>query len=338
MISKMTDNVNVIAGLNSRPNLRDGLTDEELKAKFDEAATLIKEYINNVLIPDIRARNIPFTSSSGNVQGTTVLEALEWLKNQITDVQIGQIVDNSIGVEKLTAALRNVVNSGIPYVGDIAPVNIEGELPLADGQIWVKTDGGKFVSINIRSEGKWISFGEPVLPVSKGGTGLDEVSTGAMLYGNSGKMEALETPSGSESLLGTENGKPSWKSLKDIKTTLGVLSVANGEYTGDGQEREIVLSSDGAEITPVLIYVYRKDGARVYDYYVPEPPIESYIILAQGAQALSIRYFSASSTAKTNMTVSLSGNKLVFSTSESGVTEMTYMNEKNAAYCWTALY
>ena len=338
MISKMTDNVNVIAGLNSRPNLRDGLTDEELKAKFDEAATLIKEYINNVLIPDIRARNIPFTSSSGNVQGTTVLEALEWLKNQITDVQIGQIVDNSIGIEKLTAALRNVVKSGIPYVGDAAPVSIEGDLPLSDGQIWVKTDVGKIASVNIRSEGKWISFGEPVLPVSKGGTGLDKVSTGAMLYGNSGKIEALETPSGIESLLGTENGKPSWKSLKDIKTTLGVIGVANGKYVGDGQEREIVLSSNGAEITPILIYLYRKDGAKFFTSYVPEPPIESYIVLSQGAQALSRRNYSGSTNIKTNMTVNLSGNKLCFSTEEGNVTEMTYMNQNNTEYCWTALY
>lgn len=335
MISKMTDNVNVIAGLNSRPNLRDGLTDEELKAKFDEAATLIKEYINNVLIPDIEAKNIPTNGALANVEGETVLEALGWLKEQIENVQAGQIVESSVGFAKLSDEVKIILNSGKPYVGETAPNS--ANLPV--GQLWLKTEGGEIVSLNILlADNEWLSYAEPVLPVSKGGTGLDEVSTGAMLYGNSGKMEALETPSGSENLLGTENGKPSWKSLKDIKTTLGVLGVANGEYIGDGKEREIVLSSDGAEITPILIYVYRKDGARFFPTLAPEPPIESYAVFAQGAQSMSVRYYGGSTAMKTNMTVSLSGNKLSFSAEARDVTEMTYMNEKNAAYCWTALY
>ena len=335
MISKMTDNVNVIAGLNSRPNLRDGLTDEELKAKFDEAATLIKEYINNVLIPDIEAKNIPTNGALANVEGETVLEALGWLKGQIENVQAGQIVESSVGFSKLSDEVKIILNSGKPYVGETAPNS--SDLPV--GQLWLKTEGNKIASLNILlANNEWLSYAEPVLPVSKGGTGLDKVSTGAMLYGNSGKIEALETPSGSESLLCTENGKPSWKSLKDIKTTLGVIGVANGKYVGDGQEREIVLSSDVAEITPILIYVYRKDGAKVFTSYVPEPPIESYIVLSQGAQALSRRNYSGSTNIKTNMTVNLSKNKLCFSTEEGNVTEMTYMNQNNTEYCWTALY
>lgn len=335
MIPKMTDNVNVIAGLNSRPNLRDGLTDEELKAKFDEAATLIKEYINNVLIPDIRARNIPFTSYSGNVGGTTVQEAIEWLKDEFTAEALENIPVNSVSFEKLTAAVRNILNSGIPYVGDTAPVNIEGELPIHDGQIWVKTDGGKFVSVNIRSEGKWISFGEAVLPVSKGGTGLDEVSTGAMLYGNGGKMEALETPNDSASFLGTENGKPGWKDKAAIKEALGFLNVANGEYTGEATAREIDLVSESGEtITPKMLFVYRKDGAIDTAANVAAPKIEDGVCLVQGAQVMRVMY----SPTNCYLTVTLTGNKLTFANKTKPNDIAPFMNRKDDVYCWTALY
>lgn len=40
-------NVNIISSLSDEPNSSDGLTADELKAKFDAAANLIKDYINN---------------------------------------------------------------------------------------------------------------------------------------------------------------------------------------------------------------------------------------------------------------------------------------------------
>lgn len=53
-IPKMTDELNIISQLGDNPNTDNGLTAEELKAKFDEAPKLIKEYINNKLVPAVQ--------------------------------------------------------------------------------------------------------------------------------------------------------------------------------------------------------------------------------------------------------------------------------------------
>ena len=48
-------NVNIISSLSDEPNSSDGLTADELKAKFDAAVNLIKDYINNTQNPAIDA-------------------------------------------------------------------------------------------------------------------------------------------------------------------------------------------------------------------------------------------------------------------------------------------
>ena len=52
-IPKFTSDVSVISKLGTKPNTDNGLSDEQLKAKFDEAPNLIKEYINNKLVPAV---------------------------------------------------------------------------------------------------------------------------------------------------------------------------------------------------------------------------------------------------------------------------------------------
>ena len=51
------DNLNIIQTLTDEPNDLDGLTAEELKAKFDEAGNLIKNYLNNKLRPFVNGVN-----------------------------------------------------------------------------------------------------------------------------------------------------------------------------------------------------------------------------------------------------------------------------------------
>ena len=50
-LPKMTAAVDNISKLDTRPNAVNGLTADELKAKFDKAPEAIKEFLNNVLIP-----------------------------------------------------------------------------------------------------------------------------------------------------------------------------------------------------------------------------------------------------------------------------------------------
>lgn len=42
----------IIRNLKDNPNVDDGLTADDLKAKFDEAGQVIKDYINDVLLPN----------------------------------------------------------------------------------------------------------------------------------------------------------------------------------------------------------------------------------------------------------------------------------------------
>lgn len=50
-LKKLLADLSIISKLGTNPGVDDGLSEEALKAKFDEAANLIKEYLNNYLVP-----------------------------------------------------------------------------------------------------------------------------------------------------------------------------------------------------------------------------------------------------------------------------------------------
>lgn len=54
--TQLTDSVAIIAALSTLPNQTDGLSASQLKAKFDEAATLIKTFLNDTLISELEAQ------------------------------------------------------------------------------------------------------------------------------------------------------------------------------------------------------------------------------------------------------------------------------------------
>jgi hypothetical protein len=54
-IPKFEADLNIISKLPNYPGSEGGLTPEEFKAKFDEAALLLQEYLNEVLIPEANA-------------------------------------------------------------------------------------------------------------------------------------------------------------------------------------------------------------------------------------------------------------------------------------------
>ena len=53
MLTKLLADLYIISLLDDEPNDIGGMSSAELKAKFDEAANTIKDYINNVLIPEL---------------------------------------------------------------------------------------------------------------------------------------------------------------------------------------------------------------------------------------------------------------------------------------------
>ena len=52
-IEKLTENVEIVQTLSTYPNQEEGLSDEELKAKFDQGSKIIKDFLNQVLIPAV---------------------------------------------------------------------------------------------------------------------------------------------------------------------------------------------------------------------------------------------------------------------------------------------
>jgi hypothetical protein len=53
-VEKMTENVEVVQTLSTYPNQEEGLSAEQLKAKFDQGPKALKEYLNNVLVPAVQ--------------------------------------------------------------------------------------------------------------------------------------------------------------------------------------------------------------------------------------------------------------------------------------------
>ena len=52
-ISALTENLAVHQSLSDEPNGDDGLTADEVKAKFDQAALAIQKYLNEILVPAV---------------------------------------------------------------------------------------------------------------------------------------------------------------------------------------------------------------------------------------------------------------------------------------------
>lgn len=104
-LTKLLADLSIISLLDDEPNDVGGLSAEELKAKFDEAANTIKDYINETLLPElaseIGAGNIGITTIAGVTGAENVQAALEKLELQLIDMTQGAVADGSINADKL---------------------------------------------------------------------------------------------------------------------------------------------------------------------------------------------------------------------------------------------
>lgn len=105
LLTKLTDDLNIIALLDNEPNDVGGLSAEELKAKFDEGSLIIQKYINEVLIPEMAsengAANIGITTVPALTGAETVQAALEAIERQMAEMTQGSVADGSIITQKL---------------------------------------------------------------------------------------------------------------------------------------------------------------------------------------------------------------------------------------------
>lgn len=135
-IAKFTDNVKVHENLPDQPNDIDGYSAEQIKELFDRPGVLIKQWINEVLLPGLKASNLAFSPVSG-INAKTVQEAIENVQRQASEAVSGSIPEASISKEKLTAALLDRIYGGRVWVSLDEPTganNVAADFPV--GQLW----------------------------------------------------------------------------------------------------------------------------------------------------------------------------------------------------------
>lgn len=137
-LTKLNDDLNIIAKLDDQPNDVGGMTAQALKAEFDRAALLIQEYINSTLVPQIE---------SALASGTTDL------------INGNQLVDGSIQAAKI-AALSIVADK----IANGAVTNAK----LADSAVTANKIAAQAVDLKTKVSG--------ILPVENGGTGVQSIA------------------------------------------------------------------------------------------------------------------------------------------------------------------
>lgn len=139
-IPKMTDDLEIIQALSDLPNSEDGLSAQDLKAKFDAAGLAIQKYINEKLIPALAAAHIPFNKTN-EINAETIQLAIEDVQRQVKDAATGTIVNGSITKEKIASALLARTYGGLAWVSADTPGgadNPDADFPI--GQVWLRPE------------------------------------------------------------------------------------------------------------------------------------------------------------------------------------------------------
>ncbi len=107
MLTKLLTDLYILSLLDDEPNDVGGMSSAELKAKFDEAANTIKDYINNTLIPELAgnggAESVGIDAVPGLTGVSTVQAALAKIEEQMAEMTQGAVADESITTAKLAA-------------------------------------------------------------------------------------------------------------------------------------------------------------------------------------------------------------------------------------------
>lgn len=100
-LTLLEENLNIIQGLADLPNSDDGLDPDELKAKFDEAVNIIKDYINKTLIPEVES---DIDAASKGISSGSGIDGEKLVDNSVDDVKIKSLNGEKILDESLPAA------------------------------------------------------------------------------------------------------------------------------------------------------------------------------------------------------------------------------------------
>ncbi len=115
-----------------------------------------------------------------------------------------------------------------------------GSLPAKLPQrLWIQTEAGV-----------WHCVDEPVLPVSRGGTGLGEAAAGQLLCGGDGDALQALAAGDEGAVLQMVDGLPAWRAPDQAAQSLAWLRVQSGSYTGNAKARAVALP-----VAPKLLIV-----------------------------------------------------------------------------------
>ena len=177
-LTQLTANLDIVQSLDDLPNTIGGLTAEQLKAKFDEAANLIKTYINEVLLAELAsesaggagASRIGLESLVGLGDASNVQDAFAAVLNAISQIQAGVVVDGSITTAKLAdlAVTSAKIANGAVGTAQIANSSITG----------AKTNFTQGLTIS----GKLTQSGQIVLGSACYGNTLPSTATAGRLF------------------------------------------------------------------------------------------------------------------------------------------------------------
>lgn len=135
--TQLTNNLAIIAALSTLPNQTDGLTAAQLKAKFDEAAGIIKTYLNSTLIAELEASGAAdkigavVGGASGKIQdfidaveaaGTGSLPPSGTVTNTMmaTDVKIGSLASLTTTSK---ASVQGAINELVTKIGTLSSLS-----------------------------------------------------------------------------------------------------------------------------------------------------------------------------------------------------------------------
>ena len=117
-LTNFNKEVDNISRLSDRPNVEDGYTAASLKALFDKAGVDIKDYINQVLLPELEATKNGESGAdrigSGeipSVPGSSVQAKLISLSEQVNGIVNGVIPDGSVTPEKFAPEIAAFLTS-----------------------------------------------------------------------------------------------------------------------------------------------------------------------------------------------------------------------------------
>lgn len=126
-LNKLLTDLSIISKLGKNPGLDNGLSDEQLKAKFDEAANIIKDFLNDYLIPEME-KTVDVDALLKDILDTTLSKSDKAANAAATGEAI----------RKISAFFDKVINAG-DYILDtdgrfVASVSGDARVRIAGGE------------------------------------------------------------------------------------------------------------------------------------------------------------------------------------------------------------